>query len=58
MTIPVGFLGAWAFNPDSGFLLHDELLWRIFGISCEVGPLVLLLVVLLAAVTGARRERR
>jgi heme/copper-type cytochrome/quinol oxidase subunit 2 len=48
-AIPVGGAGAWAFNPDSGAVLHSEILWRIFGIMCEGGA-VLLIVFLL--VTG------
>jgi hypothetical protein len=30
--------GAWAFNPDNGALLHNALLWHIFGIVAVTGP--------------------
>ena len=33
----VGLLGAAAFNPDDGFLLHSEPLWRAFGITAYAG---------------------
>lgn len=29
----VGFLGAYAFNPDDGVVLHSEPLWTIFGLA-------------------------
>lgn len=58
LAIVLGFLGAWAFNPDSGVLLHDALLWHIFGVMAEFGPAVLLLVVLVATGIAARRGRR
>lgn len=52
IAIVVGCLGAWAFNPDTGAVLHSEVLWRIFGVMCEGALFVLMgLVVLLAVST-------
>ena len=48
IAIPLGGVGAWAFNPDSGAVLHSEVLWRIFGLMFEGG--LLLVVVLVLAV--------
>jgi hypothetical protein len=56
IAIPLGGLGAWAFNPDSGALLHSEVLWRVFGIVFEGGLfLVIGLVPVLGLFTVARR---
>jgi hypothetical protein len=41
-AIPLGAVGASAFNPDNGLVLHSEVLWRIFGIMCEGGVLLLM----------------
>jgi hypothetical protein len=41
VCVLAGALGAWAFNPEDGMVLHSEPLWRIFGIAFEVGLLVL-----------------
>ena len=53
-TAWVGLLGAWAFNPDSGAVAHNEALWRIFGVPAEIAwvataALVVVLLVALAA---------
>jgi len=32
-TFVVGFLGAYAFNPDDGVVLHSEPLWTVFGVA-------------------------
>jgi hypothetical protein len=56
VAIPLGLLGAWAFNPDTGAVAHSETLWRIFGVVAEGGMLLLVaLGVLLAVVIVARR---
>lgn len=51
VAIPLGGIGAWAFNPDSGAVLHNEVLWRIFGIMCEGGALLLIGLVVIAGLT-------
>jgi hypothetical protein len=42
----IGVLGAWAFNPDDGAVVHSELLWRVFGVAAELAvfatPLLLI----------------
>jgi hypothetical protein len=65
-TAAVGLVGAWAFNPDSGALLHSELLWRLFGVPAELAllatwALVALLVLRLVSrpiAAGIRATRR
>ncbi len=64
IAVPVGFLGAWAFNPDNGVVFHNEVLWRSFGIMFEAGLLLLIILGLLslvfavaARVLQARRSR-
>ncbi len=61
-----GYLGFAAFNPDDGFLLHSEMLWRTFGITAYAGfagiylfPAIALgrLLVLRALRAGRRRFR-
>jgi hypothetical protein len=58
-TFAVGLLGASAFNPDDGSLLHSELLWRLFGIPSELAlvatPALALAVVGVALARSARR---
>jgi hypothetical protein len=39
-----GLLGAAAFNPDDGVLLHNEPLWRMFGISAYLGVALVCLI--------------
>jgi hypothetical protein len=56
VAIPVGFLGASAFNPDRGMLLHSEVLWRIFGIVCEGGVLLVIGLVVVAGPFMAVRK--
>jgi hypothetical protein len=56
-AIPVGGIGAWAFNPDSGVVLHSSALWRIFGITFEVGLPLLLVVLIVSALRGVLRNR-
>jgi hypothetical protein len=56
IAIPVGGLGARAFNPDSGTVLHSEVLWRIFGIMCEGGALLLMGVLLVAGLIAVARK--
>ena len=53
-TAWVGMFGAWAFNPDSGAVTHNEVLWRIFGAPGEIAWLVTaaLVVVLLVALSA------
>jgi hypothetical protein len=59
VAIPVGLLGAQAFNPDSGFLLHSMVLWRIFGLIFELGlPLLLILTVLSSIISVISRRSR
>lgn len=55
IAIALGGLGAWAFNPDSGTVLHSEILWRIFGIMCEGGMLLLMGLVVALGVYAAVR---
>jgi hypothetical protein len=55
-VIPAGMLGAWAFNPDSGVLLHAEVLWRVFGSMAELGVPLLLLLMLAGVVLDACRR--
>jgi hypothetical protein len=50
LAVPLGFLGAAAFNPDSGFILHSMVLWRIFGLMFEVGLPLLLIMLVVSAV--------
>ena len=47
VAIPIGLLGAWAFNPNSGAVTHSEFLWRIFGTMSEGGWLLLVAAFLL-----------
>jgi hypothetical protein len=55
IAIPLGGVGAWAFNPDSGAVLHSEVLWRIFGIMFEAALFLLAaLVVALGLLTVVR----
>lgn len=57
IAIPVGFAGAWAFNPGSGAVLHSGLLWHIFGGMAELGaPLLLLLLIAGAILSAVRRH--
>jgi hypothetical protein len=44
-------LGAAAFNPDSGFLLHSEPLWRVFGLAAYVSWIAFPLIGLVAIVS-------
>lgn len=37
LLVVVGLLGAAAFNPDDGFLVPSEPLWRLFGITAYLG---------------------
>lgn len=53
VAIGLGLVGAWAFNPDSGAVSHDALLWHIFGGMFEIGMLVGIVGVLLAGVLTA-----
>ena len=46
----LGLLGAAAFNPDSGFLLASESLWRIFGPTAYVSSVALPLIGLVAMI--------
>jgi len=54
VAIPVGGVGAWAFNPDDGAILHSEALWRIFGIMFELGLPLLAVLACLALAAGMR----
>lgn len=47
LTVTVGLAGAWAFNPETGGVLHSELLWRIFGVMAEGGLFLTALLVVL-----------
>lgn len=38
-AIPVGILGAGAFNPDDGWLVRNEPLWSVFGLYGYFGML-------------------
>lgn len=50
VAVVLGLLGASAFNPQSGFLLDSEVLWRVCGITSEVGLPTLLLLAILATI--------
>lgn len=58
LAVPLGLAGAWAFNPDSGAVLHSEILWRIFGITAEGGLLLVYLAVLLGPFALLLRRAR
>lgn len=53
-----GFLGAAAFNPDDGFLLHSRPLWQAFGIASYVGFAGLLVSAVVALAAYVRQLRR
>lgn len=46
----LSLLGAAAFNPDSGFLLTSEPLWRMFGLVAYASWVALPLIYLVAAI--------
>jgi hypothetical protein len=52
LAVPAGMAGAWAFNPDSGALLHSEVLWRIFGVMAEGGLFLIALLLVLSLATA------
>jgi hypothetical protein len=52
LSLSVGLLGATAFNPDSGLVLHSMVLWRIFGLTFEIGTPLLLILSMLTAITS------
>jgi hypothetical protein len=56
LVIGLGAVGAWAFNPDSGSVHHDALLWHIFGSMFEVGMFMLIVSVLLFGVFTVFRK--
>ena len=56
LVIVLGAVGAWAFNPDSGAVHHDALLWHIFGSMFELGMFVLIVSVLLFGVFTVFRK--
>ncbi len=57
-AVPIGFLGAWAFNPGSGAVLHSYPLWQIFGGIAEIGMPLLLLLIIFGAVLSVLQSRR
>ena len=57
-AVPIGFLGAWAFNPGSGAVVRSYPLWQMFGGIAEIGMPLLLVLVICGAVLSARRRRR
>ncbi len=57
VAIPIGGLGAWAFNPDNGAVLHSLVRWRIFGITFELGLPLLLVLAILIAIRGLLTAR-
>ena len=59
-AVPVGLWGASAFNPDDGWLVRSEPLWRVFGLYAYVGLFggwLLGLVGLVALMLRRRRMR-
>ncbi len=52
VVVPLGGVGAWAFNPQSGAVLHSVALWRIFGITFEIGLPLLVVLAIVAAVVA------
>jgi hypothetical protein len=58
----VGLLGAGAFNPDDGFVVRNEALWRVFGITAYIayaaGVLLVLTAIGRAVLRLARSARR
>lgn len=56
LAIPVGFVGAWAFNPGSGAVLHSYLLWHVFGGMAELGVPLLLAVIMAGAILSVVRR--
>jgi hypothetical protein len=58
LALAVGLVGATAFNPDSGFVLHSMVLWRTFGLMVEIGTPLLLILATLTAITSAIKGHR
>jgi hypothetical protein len=48
LLFAVGLLGAAAFNPDDGFLVQSEPLWRLFGVTAYLGLAAAYLLPILA----------
>jgi len=57
-AVPVGLLGAGAFNPDFGWLYRSEALWRFFGLYAYFGLFGGLLLGLVLLAVFVRRRRR
>jgi hypothetical protein len=49
-AVPLGLVGATAFNPDSGWAVRSALLWHVFGGTFEIGLPLIVLFTLFAAV--------
>jgi hypothetical protein len=47
LTVALGLVGAWAFNPETGGVLRSESLWRILGVMAEGGLFLTGLLVVL-----------
>lgn len=56
VAIPVGLIGAWAFNPDSGSVVHSDTLWHIFGIMAEVAIFLFMALAVLVVVAIVARK--
>jgi hypothetical protein len=52
IAVPIGGIGASAFNPQRGFVLHSYVLWEIFGLVFELGLALVVIVTLLIAIVG------
>jgi hypothetical protein len=58
IAIPICGLGAGAFNPDSGIVIHSLVLYEIFGITFEVGLPLLVVLGIASVVRGVWSGRR
>ena len=59
ITFVVGFVGAWAFNPDDGAVQHSEPLWTVFGLAVYGAVIAALaLIVFWAGRAGLRRLQK
>ena len=57
-AVPLGLLGATAFNPDSGWAARSALLWHLFGGIVEAAiPLFVLLALFAPAKAVVLRRR-
>ena len=58
VAVAIGGVGAWAFNPDSGAVIHSLVLWEIFGVTFELGFALLIVLGIVNAIVDIRRDWR